>query len=139
IPDPSTCRYDPTLDPSVICTASGGTNTTANCVTQVQAVAMNKIWYGQTADGSVPSPATDNSFALTPSGNQRWYGLTRGSASGLAGATPFTISSDMVALELQDPTLATPSFTNATGDGADRWKALSYAELSHAFDRGLAL
>jgi feruloyl esterase len=45
----------------------------------------------------------------------------------------------MVALELQDPTLATPSFTNATGDGADRWKALSYADLSHAFDRGLAL
>lgn len=139
IPDPSQCRYDPTLDMSVICTASGGTNTTANCVTQVQAVAMNKIWYGQTSDGSVPSPATDNSFALTPSGNQRWYGLTRGSSSGLAGATPFTISSDMVALELQDPTLATPSFTNATGNGADRWKALSYAELSHAFDRGLAL
>lgn len=139
IPDPSTCRYDPTQDPSVICTANGGTNATANCVTQVQAVAMNKIWYGQTADGSVPSPATDNSFALIPGGLQRWYGLTRGSSSGLAGATPFTISSDMVALELQDPTIATTGFTNATGNGADRWKALSYEEMSHAFDRGLAL
>ena len=139
IPDPSTCAYDPTQDRSVLCTASGGTNSSADCVTLVQATAQNKIWYGQTADGSVPSPATDNGFALSPSPNQRWYGLTRGAGSGLAGATPFTIATDMVALELQDPTLATPSFTNATGNGADRWKALSYAQLSNAFDQGVAL
>jgi len=140
IPDPSQCRYDPTIDPGVICTANGGTDTSANCVTPVQASAMNKIWYGQTPDGSVPSPATDNGFAITPSGSQRWYGLTRGTnMGGLAGATPFTIATDQVALELQDPTIATPAFTNATGNGADRWKTLTYAELSNAFDRGVAL
>jgi feruloyl esterase len=45
----------------------------------------------------------------------------------------------MVALELQNPTLATPSFTNATGNGGDGWKLLSYAQLDNAFDRGVAL
>jgi feruloyl esterase len=65
--------------------------------------------------------------------------LARGASSGLAGATPFTIATDQVALELQDPTIATPSFTNATGNGQDRWKSLSYAQLSNAFDRGIAL
>jgi len=139
VPDPSECRYDPTQDPSVICAANGGTNSTANCVTQVQATAQNKIWYGQTPDGTVPSPAVDNGFGITPSPNQRWYGLTRGSSSGLAGATPFTIASDQVALELQDPTIATPSFTNATGNGADKWKQLTYPQLSNAFDLGVSL
>ena len=139
IPDPSECRYDPTQDPAVICTASGGTNTTANCVAPVQAAAQNKIWYGQTSDGSVPSPAVDNGFGIMPSPNQRWYGLARGAASGLAGATPFTIATDQVALELQDPTIATPSFTNATGNGADKWKQLTYGQLSNAFDLGVTL
>jgi Tannase and feruloyl esterase len=139
VADPSECRYDPTQDASVLCVANGGTNTTANCVTPLQATAQNKIWYGQTADGSVPSPAIDNGFAIAPSPNQRWYGLTRGAASGLAGATPFTIATDQVALELQDPTIATPAFTNATGNGADKWKQLTYAQLSNAFDLGVSL
>jgi hypothetical protein len=37
INDPSSCYYDPLNDPSVLCTASGGTNTTAACVTTAQA------------------------------------------------------------------------------------------------------
>ena len=140
IPDPSQCRYDPTLDPTVICSANGGTNSTANCVSPVQATAVDKIWYGQTRDGSVPSPAVDNSYALTLAGNQLWYGLPRGtSLTALAGATPFTISTDMVALELQNPTLATPIFQNATGNGMDGWKQLSYAQLGDAYDGGVAL
>lgn len=145
IPDPSLCRYDPTADASVICSANGGSNATANCLTPVQATAVNKIWYGQTPDGSVPSPAIDNGFGITTSVNQKWYGLARGTnLTGLAGPTPFPISSDMVALELQDPTIATPisrsgPFANATGNGADRWKTLSYADLNHAWDRGVAL
>ncbi len=140
VKDPSTCRYDPTTDASVLCTASGGTNATASCVTTVQANAVNKIWYGQTRDGSVPSPAVDNSWSVTLATNQLWYGLTRGAnLTALAGATPFTISSDVTALELQNPTIATPSFTNATGNGADGWKLLSYAQLANAQDRGIAL
>jgi hypothetical protein len=138
--DPSSCHYDPTLDPAVLCTASGGTNATAACVTTAQALAMNKIWYGMTADGSVPNPVADNGWAVNPSGLQRWYGLSRGtSPSGLAGSTPFGVASDQVALELQNPTLAQPSFLNATGNGQDGWKTLTYGQLSNAFDRGLAL
>jgi feruloyl esterase len=139
IPDPSSCTYDPTQDATVICAANGGSNATPNCVTPVQAAAQNKIWYGQTPDGSVPSPSVDNGFGINPSANQRWYGLARGAASGLAGATPFTIATDQVALELQDPTIATPSFINATGNGADKWKQLTYGQLSNAFDLGVSL
>jgi feruloyl esterase len=141
IPDPSECRYDPTLDSSVICAANGGSNTTANCVTPVQAQAMNKLWYGQTRDGTAPPPSVDNSWSLQIGrGNHLWYGLARGTAmNGLAGANPFSIATDMVALEMQNPTLATPSFINATGNGANGWRNLSYAQLAEAYDQGVIL
>lgn len=146
IPDPSQCTYDPRKDANVLCNGQAGvgvtgTNTTASCVNLTQATAMNKIWYGQTADGSVPDPAADNGWSMTPSGSQRWYGLTRGTDINLSlgGATQFPIASEMVALELQNPLLASTLFKNATGNGIDAWKALSYAELSNAFDRGVAL
>jgi feruloyl esterase len=60
--DPEQCKYDPTRDATVLCagtTGAGGvvgTNSTAACVTPVQAQTMNKLWYGATADGSVPDP-----------------------------------------------------------------------------------
>lgn len=140
VPDPSTCRYDPTQDPGVLCASAGGTNTSAACVTQVQARAFNKFWYGQTPDGSVPAPAQDNGFAATTAASQRWYGLARGTnLQALAGPTPFTIASDLVALELQDPTIATPTFMNARGNGNNGWRNLSYAQLDAAWQAGLAL
>ena len=155
--DPSACTYDPTTDAAVLCTADGGSNATAACVSKTQATAINKIWYGMTSDGSVPSPATDNGWAqaatstLPGSGIQRWFGQTRGTSlyaatfsvfgvNGLASPNgPFTIASDVVALELQNPTIAEPNFTNATGNGQSLWKSLSYAQLANAFDRGVAL
>jgi feruloyl esterase len=145
VPDPSTCAYDPPKDASVICTGvtiNGvtGTNGTAACVNAAQAQAFNKIWFGQTPDGSVPDPTADNGFFATLTNSQLWYGLERGSTlSGLAGANPFSIASDIVALELQDPTIATPSFTNTTGNGANGWKSLSYGALANAYNQGIAL
>ena len=140
IPDPSICRYDAITDPAVLCPADNGVNTTPDCVSRVQATAINKMWYGQTADGSVPDPTSDNGFGSNPAPGQLWYGLARGtSMAGLAGPSPFTIASDMVALELQDPTLATPSFVNATGNGANGWRNLSYQQLAQAWDQGVAL
>jgi feruloyl esterase len=145
IEDPSQCRYDPTLDASVLCTASGGTNTTANCVSATQAQAMNKLWYGEARNGSAPSPAVDNAWDPTLDGNHLWYGLARGSSfGGLGGSNagvpaPFTIATDMVALEDQNPTLATPSFTNPTGNGANGWKNLSYPLLGTSYDNGVLL
>lgn len=154
--NPAACSYDPSTDASVLCTAAGGTNATSACLSQSQANALNKIWYGMTSDGSVPNPAVDNGWAAAsaatlPGGTQRWFGLTRGTslyaafyaAFGVNGlASPdgaFSIASDQVALELQNSTLADPTFTNATGNGQSLWKTLSYTQLSNAFDRGLAL
>jgi feruloyl esterase len=45
----------------------------------------------------------------------------------------------MVALELQDPTIATPAFTNAVSNGLNRWQSLTYGQLANAFAQGIAL
>lgn len=152
--DPSQCTYDPTQDTTVLCTGSGGSNTTANCVSTVQAQAINKIWYGMTSNGSAPSPATDRGWGISPSGTQRWYGLARGTSlyasffvkflgtKGVASDTgeAFSMASQMVALESQDPRLAdAPAFRNASASSLSNWRSLSYAQLSNAFDLGLSL
>lgn len=151
--DPRQCRYDPTRDAAVLCrgaqgTGVAGTSTDAACVSAAQAQAINKIWYGQTADGRVPDPALDNAGDATLSSSDHlWWGLARGTNLQLLAGDrvsppffgPVPIATDMVALELQDPTLATPSFANATGNGADGWKALTYAGLANAYRQGDAL
>ena len=146
IADPGQCRYDPTRDAAALCSGvqgNGGvvgTNGTASCVSLLEAQVVNKIWYGQTQDGSAPDPAVDNGNGATLASNQLWWGLTRGTNLGaLAGSNPFPIATDMVALELQDPSYATPSFLNATGNGANQWKQLSYSGLANAYARGIAL
>src|SRR5207245_302905 len=134
--------------------AEGGASVAAGVrATGVQAAAVNNSWYGMTSDGSVPSPAVDNGWDKELGGVRRWYGLPRGTSlynavftklfgtnTGLANVTgPWTLASDQVALELQNPAIASTNFENATGNGADGWKRLSYAQLSEAFDRGRAL
>jgi feruloyl esterase len=138
--DPRSCTYDPMQDANVLCAADGGKNATAACVTRSQATVINKIWYGPTSDNSVPSPRLDNGLGATLASQQRWYGPTRDTdLNPLAGAVPFSLAIDYLALELQDPTLAPLSFLNATGNGQNRWKTLSYAEYFKAMDRGIAL
>lgn len=145
IADHESCQYDPTLDTTLLCVADGGTNSEDTCLNASQAQAMNKFWYGQTADGTVPDPASDNGFGSVLATSQRWFGLPRGSNLGfLAGAGPwgtgpFPIASDMVALEQQDPAIATPDFVNATSNGQNGWMNLDYAQLSDASDKGVAL
>ncbi|XAH25158.1 tannase/feruloyl esterase family alpha/beta hydrolase [Xylophilus sp. GW821-FHT01B05] len=145
VQDPSACAYDPTKDASVLCagtTGNGvtGTNATAACVSPALARAYNKYWFGQTSDGSAPEPAANNGFNAFPTGNQLWFGLTRGTNTlSLAGPAAFPIASDQVALELQKSTLAGPFFTNATGNGANGWMNLSYGALANAFDQGIKL
>ena len=143
--DPQQCTYDPAKDATALCTGAigtngvVGTNGTAACVTTAQATAQNKIWFGQTPDGSVPDPAANNGYNANLTSNQLWYGLTRGASSGLAGANPFSISSDMTALELQNPAIATPAFTNAVSNGQNGWRNLTYGQLADAFAQGIAL
>jgi feruloyl esterase len=145
--DTAQCRYDPMRDASVLCTGEQGNgvigdSTDAACVTALEATAVNKIWYGQTSDGEVPDPLADNAGNPTLTGsNHLWWGLKRGTNLGFlsGGFGPFSIAANMVALELQNSTYATPAFINATGDGENRWKELTYADLAYAFDQGLAL
>jgi feruloyl esterase len=136
VTDPSACRYDPTIDAAILCAAAGGTNATAACLTKAEATAVNKMWYGPTDDGAVPSPATDNGRAplgaLAP--HQLWFGLERGTLladqfiwDGLAGDLPFGIGTDFAALVLGDPAIAQPVFMNATGNGLDHWKLIGYS------------
>lgn len=157
IPDPRRCAYDPTRDASVLCSGElghgvVGTSTSAACVSTAQAQAINKIWHGQTANGTAPDPlafhASDTSADTEAFGSQRlWWGLSRGAFLGLLAGDaasppffgPFPIATDMVALVLQDPSYATPAFVNATGRGQDRWRELSYAGLARAYAQGLAL
>lgn len=146
--DPYACRYDPTRDAASLCQgvsgnggATGTNANTATCLSLAEAAAVNKIWYGQTSDGSAPDPATDNASGPYLNGSsQLWFGLTRGTSLGaLAGAGPFPIAADQVALELQNPVMASSFFVNATGNGANQWRTLDYAGLTVAAYQGLAL
>lgn len=147
--DPSQCTYDPQQDPQVLCTGSGGSNTDpTTCISGAQAQSLNKVWYGPTRDGSVPAPATDTGYAVGLTGSHLWYGYPRGAPLAtspfgggaiLGPVNPQTLATDTVALIRQDPTLGTPSFLNATGNGVDGWKNLSYSDLGSIFDRGNSL
>jgi tannase/feruloyl esterase len=123
-----------------LCISAHGTNGTADCLTLAQATAVNKMWYGPTTDGSVPSPSVDNGLGTTLASKQVWYGFPRGvNLSAAANPNPFPLAADMIALYLQDPTWTGTNFVNATGNGANRWKNLTYEELSNAINRGTAL
>lgn len=151
--DPEACRYDPTRDRTVLCRTDGGTNDTPACISRMQALALNKIWYGMTTDGSVPEPDLDNGWRLSPGSKHLWYGPTRGTslwnayfakllgrATGVASPEmPPFLGTDQLALEMENPTLAGPDFRNAKSSGREGWKTLSYAQLADAFRRGVEL
>jgi len=139
--DPAACRYDPTKDENVLCTTSGGINTSADCVSTAQATAMNKVWYGMTTDGSVPDPAVDNGWADTKlTGVRKWFGPTRGSiTTGSFSASGSLLAGDMIANTFLDPTMAIPSFLNASGNGQNKYLSLSFAELNRGYDLALTM
>lgn len=149
--DPSTCRYDPLRDVAMLCAGTAGNGVTgtntdrAKCLTAAEARALNKIWYGQTRDGSAPDPATDNGGDGRALGgaNHLWWGLPRGSTLvSLAGAEPFPIATAQVALSLQNVSIAQkgPFLANPKlGTGADGWRELDAAALADATMRGRAL
>ncbi|SIO72021.1 feruloyl esterase [Burkholderia sp. GAS332] len=150
VSDPASCHYDPTKDPTVLCTSSGGANTSAACVSSAQALAFNKTWFGQTSDGSAPDPAVSNGYSNQLASNQQWFGMTRGTnlnvgpGFGAMGAvngvaTPFPVATDQVAIQLGDASISTPAFHNATGNGTNGWTSLSYAQLANASKRGILL
>ncbi|MDP3812395.1 MAG: tannase/feruloyl esterase family alpha/beta hydrolase [Hydrogenophaga sp.] len=146
--DPLSCRYDPTRDAGALCTGEiggggvvGTNGTAASCLTAVEAQTMNKIWYGQTANGTAPDPAADNGAGpFLATSNHLWFGLTRGTNLGaLAGSNAISIASDLLALHLQNPAYGGPGFVNATGNGTNLWTALTYGDLTNATLQGSLL
>ncbi|HAX23399.1 MAG TPA: tannase/feruloyl esterase family alpha/beta hydrolase [Hydrogenophaga sp.] len=148
--DPLACAYNPARDPAALCAGEAGeagvqgTNAQSTCLGLKEAQTLNKIWFGMTRDGSAPDPAQDNGRTGTAAAQrgQLWWGLTRGTdLTALAGEKePFPISSQVVALSLQNPRIAQKGmFNNATGNAEDGWKALSYSDLVSAYERGLAM
>ncbi len=153
IMDPAQCRYDPVMDPGVLCVLEGGANEGPECLTRKQAVAVNKIWYGPSEDGSVPDPAEDNGWNIPVGGKQLWFGPARGTSlwnwfftamlgrpAGVAnpGAASF-LGAHGVALAAGNPKLAGTDFLNGRGNGEDGWKELSYEEFAEAVRRGNVL
>jgi feruloyl esterase len=147
ITDQSQCTYDPVRDRQVLCKSDGGLNATDSCVTALQARAINKMWYGQTVDGSAPAPNVSNGYNEDLRKDQLWYGVTRGARltqGGLAMSrngvpVSFSIAANQVALILQEPAIADPVLRNATGNGSDGWKALGYADLARVQRLGAEL
>lgn len=142
ISDAEACAYDVTTDPAVLCVADGGTNATDSCLTETQANAVNKMWYGPTFDGTAPPPSVDNGQAVFRSSSQRYWGVVRGEfrlAVSLAGPAVGSIWTDQVALNLQDVSYAGSNFVNASGEPMDRWRELDYAGFVNVLDQGLVL
>ncbi len=143
ISDPTQCRYDPTQDKQLLCRADGGSDSSSTCLSRREAQVINKIWAGQTASGGFMKHGLQPNIVGELGTGQLWFGPPRGaqlSAVALSKdgqAAPFEIAAHMVALEMNRSVIATPDFRNATGNGADGWKALSYADLAKAFERGV--
>jgi len=139
------CAYDASTDPLVLCISDGGTNPTPACLSRAQAFAVNKMWYGPTVTGAAPSPAVDNGYNLVRTPEHLWWGLPRGdnlSATAIPSAQLLSIFTDQIALSLQDPTRGSGppfQFTNASGNGMDGWKRLSYSQYATAFVLGKLL
>ncbi len=148
------CRYNPAKDPDVLCTSDGGKNKTLSCVSRRQATAINKMWYGPTTDGSVPDPALSNGYSTALGEKQLWFGVGRGTRlSDITPAgrmwslvfsengkiLPAPLAPNFAAVLAGVPGLATPDFRNATGNGTDGWKRLTYASLADLIARGNAL
>ena len=145
--DPSQCSYDASIDSAVLCVTAGGTNRTPGCLSKRQALAVDKMWYGPTVNGAAPSPALDNGYKVARAPGHLWWGIPRGmdlsSTARMREGVPglFSLLSAQLALSLQNPTIGTamPVFKNASGNGADGWKDLSYSDFAKAMAAGRSL
>jgi feruloyl esterase len=148
--DPFACDYDPARDAAALCTGvSGegvtGTNAdTATCMSAKEAVALDKIWFGATADGSydaAQSPASRGGKSLGK--NQIWWTFTRGTA---IGGLITSASTDQVSLTLQDVGYAADAGTtsnipiaNSSTTVRNKWRDLDYATLADVVKKNVAL
>jgi len=88
-----------------------------------------------TVDGSVPDPQDDLGVGRVVAPKQIAPGFARGAPNVLTAAPSF---SDF-AVVLGNSALARPSFANATGNGQDGWKNLSYQDLANVVYQSIAM
>lgn len=146
--DPFACSYDPMRDAAALCTGVAGTGVTgsnadaATCMNAKEAVALNKIWYGPTSDGSYDPQQTEAGRSGRVRGDkQLWWSLTRGSN---LGGQITRAATDMLALALRDvryaadgPVVSGLATRNGSSPERNRWIELTYASYAQALTRGL--
>jgi feruloyl esterase len=142
--DPFSCSYDPLRDAAALCTGVAGEGVTgsnadaATCMTAREAVALNKIWYGPTTDGSYDGNAgEDVRSGRVLATRQLWWGFPRGSS--LAGVIT-SARTDMLALALRDVRYAADAaatsdipLANASAAERNQWQRLGYGDYADAF------
>jgi feruloyl esterase len=150
--DPFACDYDPAVDAAALCAGETGQGVTgsntdaATCMSLKEAIALDKIWFGATPDGSYDAAQTADSRSGKALGTKQvWWTFTRTAAIGslITGAT-----SGSTALALQDVRYAAdasatnPSdipFNNSSTAERNKWQELSYADLADAVSKNIAL
>ena len=145
--DPFSCSYDPLRDAGALCTGVAGQGVTGSnadaaiCMSAREAVALDRIWYGPTRDGSYdPAQSTEGRSGRALGSQQLWWGVTRGSS--LGGQITSVVGSDMLALAMQDVTYAAGApaasgiaITNASSAQRNRWRDLTSSSYADAFVR----
>lgn len=149
--DPFACSYDPLKDAAALCAGvqgeagvSGRNPDAATCMSAKEAVALNKIWYGPTSDGSWdPAASTDSRSGKSWGSKQVWWTFTKGSSIG-GGIT--SAGTDNLALAMQDVSWAADASTtrsipiqNASTTQRNKWMTLDYAGLAAAVKQYLDL
>jgi feruloyl esterase len=141
--NPFECDYDPARDAGALCAGVAGNGVTgsnadaATCMSLKEAVALDKIWFGATADGSFDAAQTSDSRAGKSLGKgQLWWTFTRGTA---IGPLITSAATDGIALALQDVSYAADAsatanipITNGSTMVRNKWQELSYRALADA-------
>jgi pimeloyl-ACP methyl ester carboxylesterase len=147
--NPFQCDYDPARDAAALCAGAvsngvtGSNADAATCMSPKEAIALDKIWFGATADGSFDAKQTSESRAGQSLGQgQIWWTFTRGTpiASLITSA-----STDGIALALQDVRYAADAgatssipITNGSTTVRNKWLELDYRGLADAATKYVA-
>jgi feruloyl esterase len=148
--DPFACNYNPARDAAALCAGVAGDGVTgsntdaATCMSAKEAMALNRIWYGLTPDGSFDAAQTPEARSgKTLGAKQVWWTFTRGTA---IGGQITSARTEEVALALQDVSYAADAsasapvpVTNGSTSVRNKWLELDYATLADAVSKHVAL
>lgn len=148
--DPFACNYNPARDAAALCVGASGDGVTgsnpdaATCMSAKEAMALNRIWYGATPDGSFDAAQTPDSRSGKSLGTKQiWWGFTRGTG---IGTQITSAGADAVAQAMQDVSYAADAsattaipITNASTTVRNKWLELDYAGLADAVTKNVAL